>query len=546
MERINAFLRRGPRVLYWSIIAAGVGFLLWSIALYYIPGKGFTYLINFGLEPSTRYIRELRPLDIYLDEDSWGYDGQYYAQIALKPLPMSRDLRTAVDNLAYRSRRILFCWTAYLLGLGQPNLIVQVFALQNVAVWLILAWLLLRWFPPPSLNNAMRWAGTMFAFGLINSVRSALLDGPSLLMIAWSVALLESGRCWSSACVLGVSGLGRETNLLAALLHGPDRDWGWRGLTRAAGRGFIIITPLALWIVYLWHVFGEPSNAGVQNIAAPLEGYLQKWSDWAQRWQATGGDAVGRWTLLILVSLTVQLLALLLRPQWNQPWWRVGAAYAVLMVFLGEAVWQGYPGAAARVLLPMTLAFNVVVPRGRWWWPVLLLGNLSALGSLDLLKPSGAESFLLEGPRNVWMTPAHEFIGVEFPSSYWYSPEKSHLEYWRWSRGPAEIVVHNPQPFPVEVHLAFDLRAFDERTVRVLQGKSLRWEGRVDRNGTSVVVAPARLEPGDNRWRFETDKPAIMPEGDNLRSVAFNLRNLVIRAVRRLEPQAPPGAPAHP
>jgi hypothetical protein len=143
------------------------------------------------------------------------------------------------------------------------------------------------------------------------------------------------------------------------------------------------------------------------------------------------------------------------------------------------------------------------------------------------------------------MTPAHESIVVEFPGN-WYQTEKSHFEYWRWSRGPAEIIIHNPQGFPVEVNLQFDLRAFDERTVRLLQGRSVRWAGRVSRIGTTVRVVQVRLEPGENPWRFETDKPPFLPGGDTLRPVAFNLRNFVVQAVRKLEMDSPPSGSAHP
>jgi hypothetical protein len=232
------------------------------------------------------------------------------------------------------------------------------------------------------------------------------------------------------------------------------------------------------------------------------------------------------------------MLVLLLRPRWTQPWWRVGAPFAVLLILLGPAVWDGFPGAAARVVVPMTLAFNVLVPRGLRWWPVLLLGNLSALSAVDQLRPPGIESYRMEGPVNVWRSPAQEAIAARFGDT-WYQPEKSYLEYWRWSRGPAEIVIHNPQPTPVEVNLRFDLRALDERTVRVLEDATVRWEGRVDRNGSAVTIRQVRLARGDNRWRFETDKPSIVPEGDTLRPVAFNLRNFVIEAVKGLPAPAP-------
>ena len=522
-----------------------MGFFVWTAAQFYLPGQGFTSLILFGRKLEMHRIKELKTVNYYVEEDSYGYDAQYYAQIAVKPLLRSRDLRAAMDNLPYRARRILFCWSAYVLGLGRPAWVLQAYALQNILAWLLLAWLLLRWFPPTNLGNLVRWAGTMFAWGMTMSVREALMDGPSLLLIAWGVALAEKGRGWSSACVLGISGLGRETNLLSSVSLAPGREWNWRAGGSAAGRIVVAMAPLGLWVLYLWHVYGEPSNAGLRNFAAPFEAYLGKWCEVVQDLRTNGWDLVPKWTLLMLISLTVQFLVILLRPQWSSRWWRIGAAYAVLMIFLGDAVWEGYPGAAARVVIPLTLAFNVVVPRGRWWWPILLLGNLSALSAVDQLRPPGQESYQVGGPSNVWMTPAHESIKVEFPGN-WYQTEKSHFEYWRWSRGPAEIVIHNPQGFPVEVTLQFDLRAFDERTVRLLQGTAVRWEGKVNRSGTTVRVLQVRLEPGDNPWHFETDKPPIMPEGDTLRPVTFNLRNFVVQAVRKLEAGPPPPGSAHP
>jgi hypothetical protein len=541
VEQIKSFLRRWPHVWYWAGYGLAVGFFLWSVGQFYLPGKGFSCLIIFGGKPPMHHIHELQEIDYYVEADEYGYDSQYYAQIAVKPLLESRDLRAAMDNLPYRARRILFCWTAYVLGLGQPNLIVQAYALQNVFSWLLLAWLLLRWFPPTGPGNFLRWAGVMFAWGLAMCVRASLMDGPSLLLIAWGVMLAEQGRRWSSACVLGVAGLGRETNLLAAAIHLPGRDWSWRELLRAVGRGLVVVAPLAVWMMYLWHVFGQPSNAGHRNISAPFEAYFAKWQATVQSVCAHGWASMDTWTLLAMISLTVQFLAIVLRPQWSSLWWRIGAAYAMLMVFLGEAVWEGFPGAAPRIVVPLTLAFNVVVPRGLRWWPVLLLGNLSAIGTLVELKPVGRESFLLEGPRAVWRSPAGRAIDVAFASD-WYPVERSRFEYWRWSRGSADLVISNPQTWPVEVALDFDLRANDERTVRVLQRGTLRWEGRVGREGTKVHLPQIELEPEDNHWRFETDRPPTPPNHDQLRPVGFSLRNLVIRAVRKIDRPGPPGA----
>ena len=49
------------------------------------------------------------------------------------------------------------------------------------------------------------------------------------------------------------------------------------------------------------------------------------------------------------------------------------------MLVVGPAVWDGIPGAITRVVLPMTLAFNILVPRHRWFLPLWVLGNANLL-----------------------------------------------------------------------------------------------------------------------------------------------------------------------
>jgi len=93
----------------------------------------------------------------YVHDQSSGYDGQFYAQLAVEPLLRDRRLDAAIDSPPYRARRILFSWTAYAAGLGRPARILEVYALQNVIAWLLLAWVLLRWFPPSAPRNVVPW-----------------------------------------------------------------------------------------------------------------------------------------------------------------------------------------------------------------------------------------------------------------------------------------------------------------------------------------------------------------------------------------------------
>jgi hypothetical protein len=393
----NSFFRRHPNVVHWAAYAATVALFLWLVAQFYIPGKGFTCLVCFGSKPSGSSLPELRALNHYTQPQSVGYDGQYYAQIAMHPQLDDPVLTKAVDNLPYRARRILFCWTAWALAGGVPARALQIYAVQNIACWVLLAGLMLRWFPPVNWGNYARWAATLFCSGLCISVQKALLDGPSLLLIAAGVALVEMGRPWLASVVLGVAGLGRETNILGgAALAWPRentwREWGWMML-----RGLVVVLPLIVWLVCLWRWIGPGRVAGSGNFDLPLSGYLGKWREMRAQFGVSHFGIVENGSLAMLVALTAQLLFFGLRPRWRETWWRVGAAYAGLMIFLGPAVWAGHPGAAGRVLLPMTLAFNILVPHGRRWWPVLLLGNLTVLAAPSHLRIPAPAGYRVEG-----------------------------------------------------------------------------------------------------------------------------------------------------
>lgn len=248
----------------------------------------------------------------------------------------------------------------------------------------------------------------------------------------------------------------------------------------------------------------------------------------------------------MLVSLTVQCLFFVLRPRWSEAWWRAGIGYAVLLAVLGEAVWEGYPGAASRVLLPMTLAFNMLVPRGRAWWLVLLLGNLTVFFSSETLKPPGRESFRVEGPRALRIAAATgQTIDAIFEEKEWYFPERSRFDYWRWSRGSAAVVLRNPHPFPVLVDVAFDLKSNDERRVIVRSGASgaVLWSGETVHTLRAVLLPMIKLPPGDTVWRFDTDKAAQFPSNGDPRKVSFSLRNMEIRVLSRADaPEAIPAA----
>ncbi len=509
--------------------AALVVLFVWTLAQFYIPGKGLSYLIAFGAKQENARLSKVRKLDYFVARASDGYDAQYYVQVAMDPSLQNRELRQAVDSLPYRARRILFSATAYVLGFGRPGWILQAFALQNVLCWFLLAGLLLHWFPPRSWDNFLRWTGIVFSFGVCVSCRNALFDGPSLLLIAWGVYLLEKGRPWGATAVLALSGLGKETNLLGSAALLPKTADGGRAWGLAMARGLLTALPLALWMLYIaLAVGGKMDDLGARNFDLPFVAYLRKWQEIGDGWADVSVVNAGPlWSLLMLVALTVQFLFLMLRPQWDKAWWRIGLSFALLMIFLGDAVWEGYPGAASRVLLPMQLAFNILVPAGRAWWLVLVLGNLTLLAAPATLESPTGEGYVIKGRDELVYGRAGQKVTIDF-SDTWYPVERHNNDYWCWSAGEAVLTLHNPHPAPLRVRLRFSLNVNERRRVRLSINGADAWATELGSSGAvNVVLGEVVLQPGDSAMEFSTDTPPSRI-GTDPRPLAFRVQNLRI------------------
>lgn len=509
-----------------AIVAA----FLTVAARFYVPGKGLTPLIQFGEKLSDRFIPELKVLPYYSVKQTYGYDAQWYVQIAIRPDPRDPEMASSVDNLEYRARRILFCWVAYVAGLGKPWWIVQAYALINIVSWLVLAWLTLRWFPPTRWENVLRWAAVMLSFGLCFSARFSLVDGPSLLLIAAGVALFEKGRKWSSALVLGIAGLGKETNVLSAASFGWPKGNSVRAWLSLSLRCALVVAPILIWSYVLHRIFAgvNSGSAGARAFDFPLHAYWMKLRQTFVELSSGQGDAaLPRGNLYRMIALTVQLAFLVARPRFKEVWWRVGAAYAVLMIFLGEAVWEGYPDAASRVLLPMTLAFNILLPRGRAWLPLLILGNLSVLTTFDLARPPESLGYTLKAPVELTEpTAGGDSLTVQFGEG-WYAPERSTSEYWLWSKGHSRLFIYNPTSQSLVLSADFSLKANARREVVFGADQGKLWSGEIGENRQQVHVDNIILVPGPNQlwWKTAGEVAAAPVQGDT-RNLVFSLRNL--------------------
>jgi hypothetical protein len=350
-------------------------FLTW-IAKFYHPDFGFTELIAF--QAGQYRVPALAALPHA--ETAAPYDGQFYAQLALEPLLRDPAIDRALDQPPYRARRILFSWTAWLAGFGKPWWVIQAYALQNVVVWLVLARLLTRWIPVRSGRLYALWAACMFSHGLLWSVRFALLDGPSMLLLAWAALAAERRRRWLVGSILGLAALGRETNLLGVAMFSRPRSAGeW---LKTAGALALAIVPLLVWQDYLWSIYRTTSMAGSNQLTAPVVAYIGTWRiNIAMLAEPAFGWLPLR-PLLVAASLSTQAVFLIRSRACGNPWWRLALAFTGLMLIAGSEVWRGFPGAITRVVLPLTFGFNVLLasraPRDSSWsfWAWYVLGNL--------------------------------------------------------------------------------------------------------------------------------------------------------------------------
>jgi hypothetical protein len=362
------------RYAYWTSVLFFTALVLAKFSLQ----SGFTSLIRFGDTWQNRRHTALQGLPIATVSGSNGYDGQFYATLAVDPLLRGDELRTTLDAPVYRARRILAPAIAAALGLGHPWWILQSYALLNVFCWFVLAWLLRRKIAGPDWVAFARWAGCMFGMGVLDSVRQSLVDLPALLLLALAVEAHDRSRSTRSVLWATLGNMTKETTLLGvAALHAG-------GLNRATWpRKLAAVTlsslPLVAWSIYAQQKLGNAGDgSGLGNLSWPLAGLLTQLKYSLREMYYGNLDARFSFSIAAMIGLSVQIWTLWQNRSHESPWWRIGAVYALLFFFLSFWVWSGY-WAVCRAVLPMPIAFNLLLPANRQFWLLWIVGNLTML-----------------------------------------------------------------------------------------------------------------------------------------------------------------------
>jgi hypothetical protein len=387
----------GRRWHSWARWAA-VAFVLGMVAWRWDARTGFTGLIRFGDEFAAQRLPEVQALPVR-QFSGGGYDGQFYAQLAVRLDPRDPQVQSALDNPRYRARRILLPAVAHVLGWGNVRWQLNLYALLNTVAWLLLGWRLRGLVAPLGGHGTAIWLACMLSLGALDSVRLSLTDLPAMLFIVLALEATlsnkiagrsETGptptRCIAALTALALAGLTRETSVLAAALTSPA---GWRE-RRCWGdlirHGVVIALPLGLWLAWLQANVPAGGLAVGRNFDWPALGVVRHAFKCGQSIATGQADSREYFGLLAVISLGWQSISLLRRWADPSPWMRIGLPFAVLFWSLGDYVWSGY-WAVARTCLPLAFAYNFLLPRDRSFAWRFALGNACALHGIYRMLP---------------------------------------------------------------------------------------------------------------------------------------------------------------
>ena len=356
------------------------------VAKQYENRHDLTQLILFGQKEHPHALPEIRALQPATDSPD-GFDGQFYAQIALDPSVQRPEFRTSVLCGSYRAQRVFLPALAYVIGHGSPPAILRAYALLNLGFWYVLLAALLCWVRGITARGMLVIYAIVLSTGALISIQRALTDLPAATLGFLSIGLEDV----PAALLISIAILTKPTTgLFLTRYLSPFPD----SIGASVRRGGIILLALvlpALWNVYIYHVLGN-SNSG-HNLTFPFRDWLgrimESWKDLAtipfdfQPWEITHWEWI-LFEFLALSSMTLQAAFLLLRWQWSNPLWVMGIGFALLFFCLSKENFVEQI-AYTRTAFPITIAFNLLLlesKRGPLFFLYFIPGNIGLLVSL--------------------------------------------------------------------------------------------------------------------------------------------------------------------
>jgi hypothetical protein len=504
----------------------------------YSPEYGITKFIVVGREFDGRGLAVFRSTPKYLGPgDRWGFDGQFYAELALDPLLRDPQLKVALDDPPYRSRRILTSWLAWLGGFGRPSWVLNVYAGLNLVFWVGFAVMMTRLFRPYGWTGLAGFAAMLMTCGIIESLRSSLTDFPSFVLL--TLSMMISGA--AGAGVLALAVLAREANIIG-LVGLWDYPPPWLAtIKRNVFFALIAVLPLALWVAYVMSRFPREDSITGNNLTWPFWGIMGKLGEFSVH-AANGDIAWKTWfsefftseplhALLTIVAVLTQSIYLFTHREWKNRIWRVGVIFVPYFLCISSIPWERH-FTITRHALPITLAFNLILAmRPRQGWLVwFILGNC--------FVPYGVYQLAIYG-RGAAGSPAEFHVAALQPSAPavqvrfdqgWSAEEWTRGHTWRWCIAKhATLTLLNPTARSAEASLSFTTKSIFPRDLQVsVRGTELLSMRSIQPN-LLVKTAPFMLPSGETVIDFNSSTPPVpsgTPGDDRL--LSFKVKDLQI------------------
>ena len=329
------------------------------------PRHGFLAMVYFGKRFHQNSLPEIKKLDPPR-LSKYGYDGQFYAQLALDPLLQRQELQKALDIAPYRARRIGLPWLAYILGLGNPGRIVHLYPLLNFLFWVFTLILLWRFVGFQRGRDYWLAVAILWSSGTLLSLARAMIDLPAATLLL--LVVLSESKWILAALGLAMAALIKETSLLGAFSVVWVQNHSTTNYIKAGLAGLLSGLPLLFWLVYVHWQLSDVVQLGSANFTWPFAGIGTK------LWNPVMGIGLGLNAPSILylgvalvelaatLSLALQAAYLLFKPRPSSAVWRLGMGFTLLLICLGPSVWVSAI-AYTRVLLPLTMAYNLLIHR---------------------------------------------------------------------------------------------------------------------------------------------------------------------------------------